>query len=206
MSQIKLTYFDFGVRADAVRICLTMAGVDFEDERVAFPKLAELKEAGVLPLGQLPVLEIDGVKFTQYNAMSRYAATLAGIYPEDPVQRLKMEEMIEVCTELLYKVPFAAKDEEEKKALREQFASTKMATWFAFLDKRIGENTGDWAVGETFTLADLSIMILCDFLKSGFIDYINVNFHEDYPNVKALYESVKAYEPVAKYYASQQKK
>ena len=74
---------------------------------------------------QLPIIEIDGQVFTQYKAISRWAASLAGIYPQEPLELLKVEEVIEIYNELLYKVPFP-KDEEEKKAAREEYLANKV--------------------------------------------------------------------------------
>ena len=38
MASYKLTYFDFdGGRGEAIRIALHAAGLEFEDERLAFP-------------------------------------------------------------------------------------------------------------------------------------------------------------------------
>lgn len=47
--------------------------------------LAELKPT--LPLGQLPVLQVDGTIYAQSMAIARYAAKLAGLYQRTPSTR-----------------------------------------------------------------------------------------------------------------------
>jgi glutathione S-transferase len=204
MSSIKLTYFGLAVRADAIRIALSMAGVDFEDIRIDGQKFGELRASGVLPFGQVPILEVDGVVFTQYKAMCRWAATLAGLYPEDALERLKMEEMIEIYTELLYKAPQSA-DADEKKTLREQYVIDKLSPALAYLNKRIAEYGGPWAIGEKFTLADLTLLTLVNTLKSGILDHLPTDIHEKYDSLVALIARILEHEPVKKYFDAQAK-
>jgi glutathione S-transferase len=71
MPQLKLTYFDAPGRAEPIRVALHLAGIDFEDHRVQFPEFAALKSGGGLPLGSVPVLEVDGCVFAQTAAILR---------------------------------------------------------------------------------------------------------------------------------------
>ena len=58
-SSIKLTYFDLGGRAEAVRMLLNHAKVDFEDARVTGQAWTDLKaNKAECPNGQVPVLKI----------------------------------------------------------------------------------------------------------------------------------------------------
>lgn len=49
---------------------------------------------------QVPILEIDGQVFTQSMALTRYACDLAGLEPEDRVERLKVHSLL-ACSHLL---------------------------------------------------------------------------------------------------------
>lgn len=53
---------------------------------------AELKPN--TPMGQLPILEVDGKKVCQSGALLRYAGKLAGLYPEDAWKALKVDEFL----------------------------------------------------------------------------------------------------------------
>ena len=90
MSKHKLTYFNAAGRAEPVRIACFLSDVSFEDHRVDFAGFGALKGSGALPLGQVPVLEVDGFSFAHTSAMLRYVAKLGntGLYPSDPVKAL----------------------------------------------------------------------------------------------------------------------
>lgn len=45
-SAIKLHYFDLGGRAETTRLCLTLAGIQFEDIRYTGEQFREKKAAG----------------------------------------------------------------------------------------------------------------------------------------------------------------
>jgi len=71
-------------------VCFRKAlGAEFSDSRVAFTEWAALKATGYSPLGQLPVVEVDGAVYSQSVPISAYAARLAGLYPADPLAALK---------------------------------------------------------------------------------------------------------------------
>ena len=101
MSNYKVTYFDFdGGRGEPVRIALHAAGITFEDVRWSFPEFG--KNRGSLRFNAVPTLEIDGKVITQSNAISRYIGKMAGIYPEDPLQALYCDEVIEAIEDLTH--------------------------------------------------------------------------------------------------------
>lgn len=74
--ELKLTYFDFGGRAQPIRRALAYGDVSFEDERIPGEKFIKRKMGGKLPFGSLPVMEIDGEMVAESDAMLRYAGKL----------------------------------------------------------------------------------------------------------------------------------
>jgi hypothetical protein len=106
-SSLKLYYFDFPFwRAEIVRLSLFLGDVPFEDIRDQ--KASDLKAAGKLTFGAVPVLEVDGKILSQTQAMATYAAKLAGIQPADPWLQAKIDECINVRRHiLLYALPRA---------------------------------------------------------------------------------------------------
>ena len=95
---LKLTYMAVRARAEATRMILAYAGLEYEFVNLASrPAIAEAKSWRTtstaskggrddlyLTWGQLPVLELeDGTSFTQSGSCVRAAAKLAGLYPAD---------------------------------------------------------------------------------------------------------------------------
>ena len=108
MPSHELVYFDLTGRGEAIRILLSAAGVDFKDTRYTFAQWPEIKPT--IPLGQLPVLKIDGKDYVQSIALTRYAGKLAGWYPSDPLAALKCDEAAETMSEMMAKIPHVSND------------------------------------------------------------------------------------------------
>ena len=100
MANYKLTYFDFGGRAEPIRIAFHAAGIEFEDNRLSFPEFGEARSA--LRFNSLPVLEIDGTVVTQSNGMLRYVGKMAGLYPADDKQAMYCDEAMGAIEDLLH--------------------------------------------------------------------------------------------------------
>jgi hypothetical protein len=63
MASYKLTYFNGRDRAEVTRLIFTVAGQKFEDVRIEQDEWPSHKSE--MPLGQIPVLEFDGIKLSQ---------------------------------------------------------------------------------------------------------------------------------------------
>ena len=96
---IKLTYLDSKGIAEPIRLALSIGGVPFEDNRVSYEEIADMRAAGKLPFGQVPVLEVsedpgkvglDGsskkgpVVIGQSNAILRWAGARVGLATPAP--------------------------------------------------------------------------------------------------------------------------
>ncbi len=95
MPTYKLTYFNLRALGEGIRMLFAEAGVDFEDKRFSGDQWPQIKEElGQLlkyflliwklfyadPLwGQVPELEVDGVKLYQSSAIGRFLARRFGI-------------------------------------------------------------------------------------------------------------------------------
>ena len=77
----KLIYFNLGARGELIRAICYLAKHEYDDHRVEFADLGELKPN--LPLGSLPVWEEDGVQFCQSNAILRMLGIRFDMYSKD---------------------------------------------------------------------------------------------------------------------------
>ena len=83
----KLKYFSLYGLGEPIRMMLNHGGVEYEDIQfdVGSTKFKEMKEAGELPGGQVPVwLTEDGKILNQAKAIMIYLGKIHGYYPEDP--------------------------------------------------------------------------------------------------------------------------
>ena len=172
MPGYKLTYFDFdGGRGEPIRIALHAAGADFVDERLTFSEFGEMRKS--TRFNVLPELEIDGAAVSQSNALCRYVGKLAGLYPDDDLQALYCDEVMDALEDMNhYIVPtFSLKGDELKEA-REKL----VAGWLTIYLKGIGEllarGGGEYFADNRLTVADLKAFVQTRWLSSGSLDHI----------------------------------
>jgi glutathione S-transferase len=67
---LKLYYFGTRARGEHIRQTLKAAGVPFDDVILDREQWCPLKAE--MPLGQVPVLEVDGVKIGESKAIARF--------------------------------------------------------------------------------------------------------------------------------------
>uniref|UniRef100_A0A7R9UBX0 Glutathione transferase n=1 Tax=Pinguiococcus pyrenoidosus TaxID=172671 RepID=A0A7R9UBX0_9STRA len=213
MSTMKLTYFDFGGRAEYTRLACVIGGIDFENHLISFEQFGQMKASGELPHGQVPILEIDGVKYPQSNSQLRYVGKLAGLYPEDPLEALRVDAYVDFAEDMA--VPVGATisrkrfglpdfaDEDEKKAAREQLAFELLPPLLQQLEKKLADNGTGWCVGDSCTIADLRWYQPLNTVLSGTLDYVPPSILDAYPLAKGLVDKVKSIPAVHAWYEAE---
>jgi glutathione S-transferase len=191
MPKLKLTYFDAPGRAEPVRVALSIAGIPFEDHRVPFPEFAALKQSGALPLGSVPVLEVDGVAFTQTGAMLRYVAHLAGgdLYPADPQRALIVDSALDTFNDTLSNalVPsLFARDPEKKLAMRAAWKEGPMRLAFTYAEGLLERFGGPFLGGQALSIADLVVAQQIAMIDGGRLDGVAPEDLAPYPRLRAL--------------------
>lgn len=99
--KLKLWYFDIRGKGEPIRLFCRYAGLEFEDFRFTTrDQFYAQKEAGNLPFGQVPLLEVDGEhKLVQTAAILRYLSKIAGLYPEDAILAAKVDALVDQETD-----------------------------------------------------------------------------------------------------------
>ncbi|CAF1153495.1 unnamed protein product [Didymodactylos carnosus] len=157
MSTYKLYYFNGRGRAEVCRLIFAAAGQKFEDIRYEFGEWAAHKAE--TPLGQIPVLEVDGVQLPQSLSIARFLAKqfqLAGI---DNFEQAKVDAVVDTMLDLQTKVvPVRLeKDEAKKQELAKKVLDEELPKYLKNLDD-LGKLYGDggpYFVGNKLTWADL---------------------------------------------------
>jgi glutathione S-transferase len=173
MPTLKLTYFDIhGGRGEPARLAMHIGGVDFEDDRITFQQFGERKSR--FPFARVPVLEVDGIKLSQCNAINRYVGTLAGLYPTDPLEAASCDEAMDAVEDIVSKVAttFSMSDDDEKKAARKALADGPITVYLQQLEALLSSRGGEYFADGRLTVADLKVLVWIRNLRSGILDHI----------------------------------
>jgi len=167
MSQYKLTYFNVRARAELTRLIFAASGVQYEDIRLDSAEWAELKPTA--PFGQLPILEVDGVKICQSATLARLLARRFNLAGKTDLDQARADMLID-CYEDTIKPAlsfFWDKDEEKKAAAKQKFLEEQLPVSLDHLEKLLkGNNGGDgFLVGDELTWADLGFHVLFGWLQ-----------------------------------------
>jgi glutathione S-transferase len=157
MSTYKLYYFNGRGRAEVCRLIFAAAGQKFEDIRYEFGEWPSHK--GETPLGQIPVLEFDGVQLPQSLSIARFLAKQFQLAGKDNFEQAKVDAVVDTIFDLLTKiVPIRLeKDEAKKQELAKKFLDEELSKHLQNLDnlsKLYGHGT-PYFVGNQLTWADL---------------------------------------------------
>ncbi|CAM9230551.1 unnamed protein product, partial [Ectocarpus sp. 8 AP-2014] len=149
-STTTLDYFGLPGRGEATRVALAYAGKDFEDNRMGFPEYSACKWAGK----GLPVLEMNGAEYTQSTALLRYADKLGGLYPEDALAALKVDEIVMIGEDIMANM-FKCMGEKDD-TVAKGVLDGKVKSLVEFLVSKFAANpSSKFFVGTSPTIADL---------------------------------------------------
>ncbi|CAI5740689.1 unnamed protein product [Hyaloperonospora brassicae] len=193
---LKLTYFDMKARAEVSRMLFHYGDVAFVDERLSHADFGAMKSK--LPLGQVPLLEIDGAVYPQSMAIMRYAAKRARLYPSDPVKALKADAVSYSLNELT--APFIeftifTPDADEKAKKRTAFLEEKVPKVLTVAENLV---EGKFLTGDSMSFADVQLF---DFVENC-VKVLTPTFDMSaLPKLEALLKNVAADPKIAAYQA-----
>eukprot|EP01083_Nonionella_stella_P072997 197082_1 len=185
----RITYFGFPGRGAPLRAAAFLGGLSYEDKFTSFAEHQQAKQDGTRRwrgVPELTVFDKDGnevVTFGQSNSCLRYIGKLTGAYPQKPVHRALVDEIldsIENAVSLLTS-SFVESDAEKKKAMRLALMKPdKFPFWFSKFEQRLEENEKrgnkkGYFVGDSLTIADLKAYYMAKWFSSGVLDHIDGN-------------------------------
>lgn len=206
MPKLVLHYFDFdGSRGEAPRLAMHLAGIPFEDNRIARKDWPAHRDAA--PFQALPFLEVDGKALAESNAINRYVGKLAGLYPKDDWLAARVDEVMDAIETITTKIgaTFSLEGETKQKA-REALAAGPIARYAQQLEARLKEGGGEWFVEKRLTVADLKCYLWTRWMKSGALDHIPTDVVDKAAPLLAKHlERVQNHPKIAAYYAARKK-
>ena len=208
MPKLKLSYFDFhGGRGEPARLALAIAGIPFEDDRIAGPEWGKRK--GQTPFASLPLLEVDGQIVTQCNTINRYVGKLGNLYPSDPWQAVLCDEIMDAVEDIGTKIgaTLFIPDEAQKKALRQALADGPLALFLDRLQRKLVERGGQYFADNRLTVADLKVFVWVRHLRSGNLDHVPVDLADRIaPQLVEHQRRIESHPAIQAYYAAHAKK
>jgi len=178
MPQYKLYYFDMRGLAEPIRLAFTQAGVPFEDVRVQRDDWPQQKEK--MPFGQMPVLEVDGKKLSQFMAIMRYVARKYGLEADDEWDRAVGDELATSWLDMQVKSAgaWAETDKELKKQKFQQVIDEFVKPRLKIMDERMAKSSSGFIAGNKVTWPDFVVYntlgMVTDFLKVSLSAYPHV--------------------------------
>lgn len=166
MSNVVLWDYPKSSASYRVRIALNLAGIDYRIETVDLLAKANLSADHLdrNPQGFVPVLDIDGNRFTQSLAILDYLDETRGLglLPADPAQRARQTALAHAIAVDLHPVcnlsvaGFATNGEEPARTQwMRHFITPRMAAF----EQMLGEFTqAPYCCGDTLGLADIVLM------------------------------------------------
>ncbi|CAM9704958.1 unnamed protein product [Laminaria digitata] len=150
---------------------------------------------------------MDGTDYTQSIALLRYAGKLAGLYPEDLLAALKVDEIVLMAEDVFINIFFTVqeKDEAKKLELCKVLIAGKIKNLLEDIARKVSSNTSSaFSVGDSLSIADLQIHAVIATVEAGFLTGIPPTMVEDIaPSLKALDNAIMEHPKVKAYYASQ---
>jgi glutathione S-transferase len=157
MSTYKLIYFNGRGRAEVSRLIFAAAGKKYEDARFEREQWPTLKSQ--TPLGQVPVLEVDGVKLPQSISIARFLAKQFNLAGKDNFEQAKVDAVVDTIGDLMAAFLPARREENEtkKQELIKKFQTEELPKHLQNLENlaKLYGNGGAFFVGNTLTWADL---------------------------------------------------
>ncbi|XP_072389821.1 glutathione S-transferase-like [Diabrotica undecimpunctata] len=153
MPHYKLTYFNVTGRVEPARVMFHYGEIPFEDVRIEHADWPSLKPK--TPFGELPVLEIDGKKYTQGVSLARYVANIVGLVGKTNEENLEIEIAVNIVSELLitaYEFHYEPNEEKKKQNLKK--LNELMDKYLPVLDEAARKNEGH-LVTNRLTWADI---------------------------------------------------
>jgi glutathione S-transferase len=181
-------------RGEECRLAFSLAGADFEDNRIAREAWAALKPT--TPFGTLPVLEVPGhAPIGQSNAILVLIGRLHDLHPGDAYEAARHEAVMAAVEDLRAAVaPSGRLPDHEKRAAREQLAKVTIPTWAAFVEAQIGD--GPFFAGAKPHVVDVKLYMGLRGFRSGVMDYIPTTVFDDFPKLIRLCDAVVAHPAV----------
>ena len=186
-----LHYFDLIGRAETTRMILTYYNTKFTDNRIAMEDWSDFKSTKSLDFGQLPCLEIDGLRLVQSVAINQYLCRKFGAEARTNEDKYRVESLVmfkEDVQAVLFTMAWNKKTEE-----MEEWYSNTAPGILEMLENRLCQNLDGehFFVNRRETLADFTWFEFAYdwFLRPSYAKYEPI-LQKNAPKFRALIDRI----------------
>lgn len=184
--------------ARRVSIFLAEMGIDVERVSIDIRGGENLSDAfqAKSQNGLIPVLELDdGTTISESVAICRYfdeaypnEHSLFGHTPLEKAQVEMWQRIVElkglfVAMQAFRNITGVYKDRETCVESWGEVSRQRLIAFLPVLDKRLSESA--FVAGDTFTVADITAYVMCNFMKN-----LNINLDDSLPHIQAWFQTV----------------
>lgn len=180
---------------------MVISKIPFVDDRVTHEQWLEMKPK--TPLGSLPVADLDGKEVVQSSAILRYIGKLGGLYPEDDMDALFVDQVIDTCQDFYASLmSYRGTDKSRLQSEREKALANGGERYWGGCQRMIEDYTdsGPYVLGEKLSIADLVIAGMYILLRFGFLEHVPKKALDGYERMKKVYDAVIDIPEVREYY------
>ncbi|XP_078037760.1 uncharacterized protein LOC144470457 [Augochlora pura] len=199
MPSYKLTYFNITGLGEPIRFLLHQSGIPFEDKRIEFEDWPEIKSQ--MPMGQLPVLEVDGKVLYQSKAICRFIAKQNNLYGANDYENFLIDATVDTMDDLRQacSVYYWEQDLSFKAKLKD-IVFQKLPVYLDKLNEQVKKNGGHFVAGK-LTWPDLLWAAYAETMSTITETEVNKN----HPELQKLVETVRALPNIKSYLAKRPK-
>lgn len=196
MSTYKLHYLNGRGRGEVSRLIFAVAGQEYEDIRYEGEQW--LSRKAEMPLGQVPVLEVDGNRIPQSLAIARFLAKKFNLAGKDYLEQAKVDAVADTINDLIiaYVSTRREQDPVKQEQLKQKFPTEELPKHLQNLEVlgKLYSNGGPFFVGDSLTLADLFFYDVAESMLALYNDCF-----DNYPWLKQNPIEVKKHPRIAEY-------
>jgi len=204
---VEVHYFPSRGRAEAIRLMLEFAGVDYEDKFYARDEWASVhKKSGKFPFGQMPLLVHGTTRVAQSQAIVRHIARLTGMAGKNESEVTQADELAGYVEDL--RKPYGALVyNASARELKAAFMRDTLQPAFARLEARLVANGGFYGggahfVGNDYTYADVMLYDVCDCYQRLVDASASATLNEQYPMLMGFQRKFEALPNIKAYISS----
>ena len=189
MPKYTIHYFAGNGRAMISRAILCFGKADWTNDAIKREDWPTIKKSGLCEFEQVPILEIDGKKYSQSHAIELYLAETFNLMGKDKEENYQINSLLFAVDDYqveIWKALFS--QDEAKKPELLKAATEKFKFFLGKFEKRyVDLGKHKYFLGDKFTLADITMATT----TMSAVDTLKIDVKDICPNLCELIQRVK---------------